>query len=110
VGHSKNDLTDFTLYKMGVRIYKRRYPVFKKKINISGGKWAVWKIIRDLGLRWRKLESERHVVIQKDEIRAARPAYLSDLSRYRHEGTISSIRMERTFTAHTQKIKPGVLV
>jgi hypothetical protein len=26
-------------------------PALKKKINFSGGKWALWKKIRDLGFR-----------------------------------------------------------
>jgi hypothetical protein len=30
--------------------------VLKKNINLSGGKWALQKIHRDLGFRWRKSE------------------------------------------------------
>jgi hypothetical protein len=49
-------------------------PALKKKINFSGGKLALWKIIRDLGSRWRKSENNRKVLIEKDAIRAARLA------------------------------------
>jgi len=60
--------------------------VLKKRINFSGGKWALWKIIRDLGFRWRKSENNRKILIEKDDIRAARLAYLRNISRYRREG------------------------
>jgi hypothetical protein len=40
---------------------------------------------RDLGFRWRKSES-RKVLAEKYDIRAARPAYLRNINRYRNEG------------------------
>jgi hypothetical protein len=57
----------------------------KKKIKFSGGTWALWKIIIDLSFRWRKSESNRKVIIEKDDIRAARWVYLRSIRRYRNE-------------------------
>jgi hypothetical protein len=70
---------------VSVPLYNR-LPVLKKKINFSGRKWALWKIIRDLGFRWRKSENNRKVLIEKDDIRAERLAYLRNISHYRNEG------------------------
>jgi hypothetical protein len=41
---------------------------------------------RDLGFGWRKSESERKALAGKYDIRAARPAYLRNINRYKNEG------------------------
>jgi hypothetical protein len=49
-------------------------------INFIGMKRVLWKIIRDLGLRWKKSENDKDDLIEKDEISAARLAYLINIS------------------------------
>jgi hypothetical protein len=49
--------------------------VIRRTINefhTTDSEEALWKIIRDLGFRWRKSENNRKVLIEKDDIRAAR--------------------------------------
>jgi hypothetical protein len=55
-------------------------------INFIGMKRVLWKIIRDLGFRWKKSENDKDDLIEKDEISAARLAYLINISCYRNEG------------------------
>jgi hypothetical protein len=57
-----------------------------EKINFSDGKWDVSKIIRDSGFSWREWVSNRKVLIEKDDIRAARLAYFIHIRRYRNDG------------------------
>jgi hypothetical protein len=93
----KTDIDDFdkcTIQRMinefhtaeGERPTLQSLPALKKEINFSGRKWALWKIIRDLGFRWRKSKNNRKVFIEKDDIRAASLAYLRNISRFRNEG------------------------
>jgi hypothetical protein len=58
----------------------------QEKINFRDGKWALWKIIRDFGFRWRRSENNRKVLTEKNDIRAARLAYLRNVSRYKNKG------------------------
>jgi hypothetical protein len=46
--------------------------VLKKRINFSGGKWALWKIIR-FRLQVEEIRKKK-ILIEKDDIRAARLA------------------------------------
>jgi hypothetical protein len=54
--------------------------VVKKYINLSGGKWALWRIITYLGFRSRISECNRKVPIENDDIRATRLTYLRNKS------------------------------
>jgi hypothetical protein len=57
--------------------------VFKKMFTSSGGKRALRKIIRNLGLMQKKSEINKIVLTKKGDIRAARLAYLRNINRYR---------------------------
>jgi hypothetical protein len=73
-------------------------------MNFSGRKWAVWKVNGDLD-RWQmKSENDRKGLLEKDDVRAARLAYVRNTSRERNEARPIS---ERTFCPHTQRIMPG---
>jgi hypothetical protein len=64
--------------------------------NFTGGKWAVWKTIERLGFMWRKLESNRKVLTEKDDIHSARLAYSRNISHYLSKGC-PIIYMDNTY-------------
>jgi hypothetical protein len=54
--------------------------VFKESVRFGGGKWALWKIVRNLGFRWRRSEIRRKVLIERDDTLPTRLAYLRTIS------------------------------
>lgn len=82
---SKNNY-QISHYRKWVSCFTTVSLSFQQNIDFSGGKWALYRIIRDLGFRWWKSENNREVLIAKDDIRAARMAYLINIFCYRCEG------------------------
>jgi hypothetical protein len=78
--------------------------VLKERINFVGGKWALLKILKRLGFRWRKSNNNRKVLIEKSEIREMRLKYLRSLEKYRKEGR-PVIYMDETYV-HSSHTKP----
>jgi hypothetical protein len=51
--------------------------------NFSDWKWALWEIVKYIGLKWRKWGNDREVLIENGDTRGARLAYLRNIKRYR---------------------------
>lgn len=60
--------------------------ILKGKIDFNGSSWALRKILRRLGFRWRKSVNNRKLLIEKSEIREMRLKYLRTVEGYRIEG------------------------
>jgi hypothetical protein len=80
---------------------KSLLAVIKKMINFSGGMKALWKVMR-LGPQVEEIKN-RKLLIKKDDIRAARLAYLRTISCYRNEGC-SIVYTDKTYihSSHTK--------
>jgi hypothetical protein len=78
----RRKINEFNIAEGESPTLKSLLAVLKKKFNFSGGKWALWNITGDSCFTWRKSESNRKVLIEQDNIGAARLAYLRNISRY----------------------------
>ncbi|CAB3240711.1 unnamed protein product [Arctia plantaginis] len=58
----------------------------KRDINFRGAKTSLKTIVKNLGFKWRKTETNRMVPIEKTEIRLKRILYLKAMKKYRDEG------------------------
>ena len=58
----------------------------KTKIDFKGSKWALRKVIRNLGFRWCKTKNNRKLLIEKNDIREMRLNYLRSVEKYRRQG------------------------
>lgn len=59
--------------------------VLKDKIDFKGSVWCVRKVVKKLGFRWKKTESNRKLLVEKSDIRNLRLNYLVNVDRYRKE-------------------------
>lgn len=79
--------------------------VLKNKIGFKGSLWCVRKVVKKLGFRWKKTESNRKVLIEKNDIRNLRLNYLVAVNRYRAENR-PIVYMDETYfhsTTTTEK-------
>lgn len=59
--------------------------VLKQKINYTGSVFSLRKVVRNLGFRWKKTQTNRKLLIEKSAVRSARVKYLRDVKQYRKE-------------------------
>lgn len=59
--------------------------VLKERINFTGSVFSLRTIIRSLGFRWKKTQTNRKVLIEKSDIRSARVKYLRQVRLHRQE-------------------------
>lgn len=83
---------------------KTLLPVLKEKINFTGGKWSLGKVLRQLNFRWRKSVNNRKILIEKSDIRELRLKYLRTIQTYRSEGR-PVIYMDESYV-HSTHTKP----
>lgn len=57
----------------------------REKINFSGSKESLRRILKDLGFRWKRAENNRRVLIEQSDIREKRITYLQLIKRFRSE-------------------------
>lgn len=58
----------------------------KRDINFLGAKTSLKTIVKNLGFKWKKTETNRMVLIEKTDIRLKRILYLRAIKKYRDEG------------------------
>lgn len=58
----------------------------KQDVNFQGAKTSLQAIVKNLGFKWRKTETNRKILIEKTDIRLKRILYLKAIKKYRHEG------------------------
>lgn len=83
---------------------KTLLPLVRSDLNFSGGTSTLRKIIRSMGFRWRKTKNNRRVLIEKEEIRAKRIAYLRAIKGYRQQGR-RIVYVDETYI-HSTHTKP----
>lgn len=59
--------------------------VLKEKINLQGSESSLRRILKELGFRWRKVQNNRKLLIEKSDIREKRISYLRSLKHYRSQ-------------------------
>lgn len=57
----------------------------KSEFNFQGGKSSLGKIVKKLGFRWRKSKNNRRLLIEHQDIRYRRIAFLKGLKKYREQ-------------------------
>lgn len=83
-------------------VLKALLPVMQEKIDFKGRVWALRKIIRELGFRWKKSTDNRKILIEKHDIREKRVNYIKAIQQYRKEGR-PIVYMDETYVhaSHT---------
>lgn len=74
----------------------------RHKIDFKGGKTSLRKVLLQLGFKWRKTKTNRKILIEKNDIRDKRIAYLREINRLRKQGR-PIIYMDETYilSSHT---------
>lgn len=77
---------DFHTVENQVPTVKSLLNVLKRDISFTVGRETLRKILRELGFRFKKAESNRKILAEKDEVRLLRIKYLTLIKQYRNEG------------------------
>lgn len=74
----------------------------RHKIDFKGGKTSLRKVLLQLGFKWLKTKTNRKILIEKNDIRDKRIAYLREINRLRKQGR-PIIYMDETYilSSHT---------
>lgn len=82
----RRKIYDFHLVEKQVVTIKSLLNKLKEDINFTGGRESLRKIIKELGFKFKKTESNRKLLAEKDEVRLLRIRYLRQVKIYRNEG------------------------
>lgn len=114
---TKTDLDDFDLgvVRRTVNDFHRQHgerptlssllPVLRENSDFKGSKWALSKILRRLGFRWKKSTSNRKLLVENFDIRELRLKYLKKLYEYRNAKR-PIVYMDETYV-HSSHTKPN---
>ncbi|CAG2191755.1 unnamed protein product [Mytilus edulis] len=82
----------------------RLYESLKCDIYFPGGKSLLLKIVKELGFKWKRSQTKRKVLIEKDAIVEKRIQYLNRIKDYRKKG-MNLVYIDETWidTAYTAK-------
>lgn len=64
---------------------KTLLPVAQSELDFHGSRWALRKIVRSMGFRWRKTKTNRKILIEKNDVRDKRLSYLRSVAKYRSQ-------------------------
>lgn len=82
----RRTIYNFHLQKKCFPTVKLLLVELRDSINFQGQKSSLKSIIKDLGFKWRKTENSRKLLIETQDIREKRIAYLRSVRRFRSEG------------------------
>lgn len=77
---------NFYIVKKQLPTLLRLHNQLKIDINFIGGTSSLYRIIKSLGFRWRKTETNKRLLIEKIDIVTKRVDYLRSISNFRAEG------------------------
>lgn len=78
-------IKDFYTNKKIVPTCKKLLPVLREKINFKWSEWALRRLLKDMGFKWRKCGSKRKLLIEKPEIVNWRFKYLREIRKIRDQ-------------------------
>lgn len=78
--------------------------LLKEKIDFKGGKWALTRILKKLGFRWKQSINNRKVLVEESDVREMRLKYLKNLIECRKQNR-PIIYMDETYVHSTQSKK-----
>jgi hypothetical protein len=61
-------------------------PKLRETINFKGDNTSLKLLLRKVGFKWKKTRNNRGTLIERDDIRSKRVAYLGAVKKYRQEG------------------------
>lgn len=82
----RRKIHDFHLVEKQVVTVNSLLNNLKTEINFSGSRETLRRIMRELGFKFRRVETNRKLLAEKDEVRLLRIKYLRDVKRNREEG------------------------
>ncbi|XP_045447431.1 uncharacterized protein LOC123655720 [Melitaea cinxia] len=68
----------------------------REEINFEGGRTTLWKILKQLGYKYKKCQSKRKMLVERTDIATWRFNYLSEIKKYREEGR-TIVYLDETF-------------
>ena len=74
----------------------------QEKIGYQGGNNHLRHTLKKLGLRWRKSQTNRSLLMERTDIVAARIQFLRNIKKYRENGRPIFAQMKHLFTPHIQ--------
>ncbi|XP_023718473.1 uncharacterized protein LOC111870421 [Cryptotermes secundus] len=92
-----------TVYEETVPTVGKLLPKLRETINFKGGSTSLKLILRKIGFKRKKTRNNRGALIERDDIRSKRVAYLRAIKKYREEGR-TIIYEDETFihSSHTR--------
>jgi hypothetical protein len=90
---------------------EKRLPTFqavltklRESIGYTGQASSLLKIFKELGFRWRRMRDNRRILIEKQDVRCARVAFLRAITKFRRHGRVI-VYSDETYihSSHTTK-------
>jgi hypothetical protein len=82
----RNEIHNFYIQEKRVPTIPKLLPIIKSKINFPWGKTSLRRVIKSMGFRWRRCQSKRKILIERQDIVNWRSKYLVKMKQYREEG------------------------
>lgn len=94
----RQDLDDFAYQAIRRKIYdfhivekqlvtiKSLLDTLKRDMDFGGSRETLRRIIKEMGFKFRKTQTNRKLLAEKDEVRLLRIDFLRKIKKYRHEG------------------------
>ncbi|PNF33229.1 hypothetical protein B7P43_G11383 [Cryptotermes secundus] len=82
----RNEIHNFYIQEKRVPTIPKLLPIIKSKISFPWGGTSLRRIIKSMGFRWRRCQSKRKILIERQDIVNWRSKYLVKIKQYREEG------------------------
>jgi hypothetical protein len=82
----RRTVCDFYSQEKIVASVRKLLPKLRESINFKEGSTSLKLILRKMGFKWNKTRNNRRALIERDDIRSKRVAYLRAVQKYRQEG------------------------
>lgn len=103
----RRKIHDFHLVEKQVVTVNSLLNNLKTEINFSGSRETLRRIIRELGFKFRRVETNRKLLAEKDEVRLLRIKYLRDVKKTEKKAETLCTQTNHMCTRHIQKNVPG---
>lgn len=77
---------DFLMCENHLPTVKSLLGILKRDINYNGERETLRKILRQLGFKFKKAQSNTKILVEKSEVRLVRIKYIKQIKQYRNEG------------------------